>query len=32
LAKIKFDVSWKDIEPRSGRLDSFVTPKALLQE
>jgi phosphohistidine phosphatase len=32
LAKITFDVSWKDIEPRSGKLDWFVTPKALAEE
>jgi phosphohistidine phosphatase len=29
LAKIEFEVSWKDIEARSGKLDWFTTPKAL---
>ena len=32
LAKIMFDVSWKDIEARSGKLDWFVTPKELAEE
>ena len=32
LAKIGFDVSWKDIEPRSGKLDWFVTPKELAEK
>jgi phosphohistidine phosphatase len=32
LAKILFDVSWKDIEARSGKLDWFVTPKELAAE
>ena len=32
LAKIKFDMSWKEIEARSGKLDSFVTPKELAKE
>jgi phosphohistidine phosphatase len=26
LAKIEFEVSWKDIEARSGKLDWFTTP------
>ena len=29
LAKIKLDVSWKDIAASSGKLDWFVTPKEL---
>ena len=32
LAKIKLEVSWKDVAPRSGKLDWFVTPKALAEE
>jgi phosphohistidine phosphatase len=32
LAKIKFDVSWKEIEARSGKLDWFTTPKELSKE
>jgi phosphohistidine phosphatase len=32
LAKIKFDVSWKDVEARSGKLDWFTTPKELSEE
>ena len=32
LAKIKFDVSWKDIEAESGKLEWFVTPKELAKE
>ena len=32
LAKIMFDVSWKDIEARSGKLDWFVTPKELAEK
>ena len=32
LAKIEFEVSWKDIEARSGRLDWFTTPKELAKE
>ena len=32
LAKIEFEVSWKDIEARSGKLDWFTTPKALSED
>ena len=32
LAKIKLDVSWKDVEASSGKLDWFVTPKGLSDE
>lgn len=32
LAKIKFDVSWEDVEASSGKLDAFVTPKELSEE
>jgi phosphohistidine phosphatase len=32
LAKIKLEVSWKDVEAKSGKLDWFVTPKALSEE
>ena len=32
LAKIKLDVSWKDVEASSGKLDWFVTPKELSEE
>ena len=32
LAKIKFDVSWKDIAASSGKLDWFTTPKELSDE
>ena len=32
LAKIKLDVSWKDVEASSGKLELFVTPKGLSEE
>ena len=32
LAKIKFDVSWKDVGADKGKLDWFVTPKELSEE
>ena len=32
LAKIKFEVSWKDVEARSGKLNWFTTPKELSKE
>ena len=32
LAKIEFEVSWKDIEAGSGKLDWFTTPKELAEE
>jgi len=32
LAKIMFEVSWKDVEARSGKLDWFTTPKQLSGE
>ena len=32
LAKIDFDVSWKDVAASSGKLDWFTTPKELSEE
>jgi phosphohistidine phosphatase len=32
LAKIKFDVSWKDIKAGDGKLEWFITPKELAQD